>query len=141
MKPSVVVLCTAVIVLASAVINAQQQAPPNPSAGQPPQQQPPVQAGQPSQTPQVPQTPQDAIQLRCQSENGTVPHWLDNTCRTFLSCSNFTLSMQSCEGDLVYSWGTRSCVATDQVNCTEQNLQFADIIQAFLQPHFYQNIP
>nr|KAG5699132.1 hypothetical protein BaRGS_014431 [Batillaria attramentaria] len=29
----------------------------------------------------------------------------------------------------------------DQVNCTEQNLQFADIIQAFLQPHFYQNIP
>ncbi|KAK7093413.1 uncharacterized protein [Littorina saxatilis] len=137
----------------------QQPSPQQPSPQQPQQpspqqpttsQQPAAPDSQPSpQQPALPQQPaagqgqgqHDALRLRCQAENGTVPYWLDQTCRTYLSCTNFNLTMQTCEDGLVYSYPHRSCLQSDQVNCSVQNEEFSTIIRAFLAPHFYQNLP
>ena len=44
------------------------------------------------------------MRLRCQAENGTVPYWLDNTCRSYLSCTSYNLSMKTCDEGRAYRY-------------------------------------
>ena len=92
--------------------STQQPVPQQPSPQQPSPQQPSTQQPSPQQPfPQQPsdgQGQRDSMRLRCQAENGTVPYWLDNTCRSYLSCTSYNLSMKTCDEGWAYRYGVVS---------------------------------
>ncbi|XP_076451478.1 uncharacterized protein LOC143287386 [Babylonia areolata] len=83
----------------------------------------------------------DALALRCQKEKGTLPYWLDPTCRSYLVCTGFSLTLERCPQGGVYSYFDSSCIAAGQVDCSAQNEEFSALVRDFLEPQLDFDLP
>uniref|UniRef100_A0A2C9L6J2 Chitin-binding type-2 domain-containing protein n=1 Tax=Biomphalaria glabrata TaxID=6526 RepID=A0A2C9L6J2_BIOGL len=57
---------------------------------------------------------------RCQSREGRQPNFSDDSCATFLVCSNYSGQLRRCRGGQQYDFSSQSCKADSEVACQQQ---------------------